>query len=275
MIFVAFSKLVESLFRYTKQWLHNHRKTSLVAVLEHIKDEVMLVGTLSMVLLIAESWFASWCVPEDTQYVPALSQDYCKTIYKFSNASLSLTPKRSPGRRLSATMRKPCPAGQTHFMDINAIHQVDFLIFEFTHILYSICVVLLSRFWAQELVRWEKEMLTSGKSFANGISSEVVTKPANIFEEYFAAFKQQFTHFRAKGMDAFTAAVLRQFYIISQKKDQNYRFFSIVKEELEQDFDEICGIDSVLWLFTAFLSSLKAKVHLALPLIYQWLAQYL
>ena len=89
----------------------------------------MLVGTLSMVLLIAESWFASWCVPEDTQYVPALSQDYCKTIYKFSNASLSLTPKRSPGRRLSATMRKPCPAGQTHFMDINAIHQVDFLFF--------------------------------------------------------------------------------------------------------------------------------------------------
>ena len=95
-------------------------------------------------------------------------------------------------------------------------------------------------------------MLTSGKSFANGVASEVVTKPANIFEEYFAAFKQQFTHFRAKGMDAFTAAVLRQFYIISQKKDQNYRFFSIVKEELEQDFDEICGIDSVLWLFTAF-----------------------
>ena len=39
-------------------------------------------------------------------------------------------------------------------------------------------------------------------------------------------------------MDAFTAAVLRQFYIISQKKDENYRFFSIVKEELEQDFDE-------------------------------------
>ena len=98
----------------------------------------------------------------------------------------------------------------------------------------------------------KKEMLTSGKSFANGISSEVVTKPANIFEEYFAAFKQQFTHFRAKGMDAFTAAALRQFYIISQKKDQNYRFFSIVKEELEQDFDEICGIDSVLWLFTAY-----------------------
>ena len=55
MIFVAFSKLVESIFRYTKQWLHSHHEISLVAVLEHIKDEVMLVGTLSMVLLIAES----------------------------------------------------------------------------------------------------------------------------------------------------------------------------------------------------------------------------
>ena len=254
MIFVAFSKLVESIFRYTKQWLHSHHEISLVAVLEHIKDEVMLVGTLSMVLLIAESWFASWCVPEDTQYVPALSQDYCKTIYNFSNASLSLTSKHNSGRRLSATMRKRCPAGQTYFMDTNALHQVDFLIFwmAFTHIIYSICVVLLSRFWAYELVKWEKEILSAGKSFADGVASEEVKKPANIFEEYFAAFKQQFTHFRAKGMDAFTAAALRQFYIISQKKDQNYRFFSIVKEELEQDFDEICGIDSVLWLFTAF-----------------------
>ena len=165
MIFVAFSKLVESIFRYTKQWLHSHHEISLVAVLEHIKDEVMLVGTLSMVLLIAESWFASWCVPEDTQYVPALSQDYCKTIYNFSNTSLSLTSKHNSEGRLSTTMRKPCPAGQTYFMDTNALHQVDFLIFwmAFTHIIYSICVVLLSRFWAYELVKWEKKYLVLEK----------------------------------------------------------------------------------------------------------------
>ena len=273
MIFVLFSKLVENGFHHAKHWLQHHHEISLVAVLEHIKDEIMLVGTLSMVLLSTESWFASWCVAEDKQYVPALSQEKCKSIYLTgSSTSSSANSTSSSGRRMGTSMHKhsssrmllaasassgapaTCPEGQTFFMDINAIHQVHFLIFwmAVTHIIYSICVVLLSRFWAQELVRWEKEMLTSGKSFADGISSEVVTKPANIFEEYFAAFKQQFTHFRAKGMDAFTAAALRQFYIISQKKDQNYRFFSIVKEELEQDFDEICGIDSVLWLFTAF-----------------------
>ena len=218
-------------------------------MLPHIKDEVMLVGTLSMGLLIAESWFASWCVPEDKVFVPALSQEYCRSIY--NNSVINATSKVS----------KKCPAGQTFFMDINAIHQVDFLIFwlAFTHIIYSVFVVLLSRYWAHELVKWEKQILSSGRDFVEGVAKKEIQKPANIFDEYFAAFKLQFTNFRAKGMDPFTAAILRQFYIISQKKDVKYRFFRIVKHELEQDFDEICGIDSVLWLFTAFSLFLEGQ----------------
>ena len=130
-------------------------------------------------------------------------------------------------------------------------------------------------FGPMSLSNGKKKYLVLEKALQMVLRAKKLTKPANIFEEYFAAFKQQFTHFRAKGMDAFTAAVLRQFYIISQKKDQNYRFFSIVKEELEQDFDEICGIDSVLWLFTAFSLFTEGQGSSGAALIYQWLVQYL
>ena len=129
MIFVMFLEACRVYFYYTKHWLHRHHDISLIAVLEHIKDEVMLVGTLSMVLLIAEGWFASWCVPEDKQYVPALSNEYCKTVYNFSNASRSFSPKATTGRRLAATMRKQCPPGQTHFMWTQTQFIVDFLVF--------------------------------------------------------------------------------------------------------------------------------------------------
>ena len=278
MIFVLFSKLVENAFRCSKRWLYQNRDTSLVAVLELIKDEVMLVGTLSMVMLIAESWFSSWCVAEEREFVPVLSQEYCRELYTSRNASLTAHATNSSGRRMSATAvasrtlfsrrllgvgaKKECPEGQTFFMDQNAIHQVDFLVFwlAVTHIIYSVCVVLLSRYWARELVNWEEQILSSGKNFVGKVTSGVkMHAPSNRFEEYVDAFMLQFTHFTIKGMDTFTAGTLRQFYIISQKKDTNYRFFHIVKEELERDFQEICGIDSILWLFTAFSLFLEGQ----------------
>jgi len=74
MFFVFISKLVESGFHRAKHWLQHHHEISLVAVLEHIKDEIMLVGTLSMMLLTIESSIAGWCVPLADQYTPANSQ---------------------------------------------------------------------------------------------------------------------------------------------------------------------------------------------------------
>ena len=275
MFFVFISKLVESGFHRAKHWLQHHHEISLVAVLEHIKDEIMLVGTLSMMLLTIESSIAGWCVPLADQYTPANSQKKCESVYTSSTSSSgagsnATSSASSSGRRLdisshhrpsstrtllgaSASAGPICPDGQTPFMDINAIHQVHFLIFWLAvcHIIYSICIVMTSRYWAQTLAKWEKKILKDGSIMGGKHKTKPPTIPSNICGEYVDAFKKQFTHFHLKGMDEFTAGVLRQFYIISQGKDADYKFFTIVKEELEQDFDEICGIDSLLWLFTA------------------------
>ena len=105
MIFVLFSKLVENGFHHAKHWLQHHHEISLVAVLEHIKDEIMLVGTLSLVLLSTESWFATWCVAEDKQFVPALSEEKCKTVYATgSSTGSSANSTSSSGRRMGISM---------------------------------------------------------------------------------------------------------------------------------------------------------------------------
>ena len=94
-----------------------------------------------------------------------------------------------------------------------------------------------SRYWAQTLAKWEKKILKDGSIMGGKHKTKPPTIPSNICGEYVDAFKKQFTHFHLKGMDEFTAGVLRQFYIISQGKDADYKFFTIVKEELEQDFE--------------------------------------
>eukprot|EP00943_MAST-04B_sp_MAST-4B-sp1_P007803 g7803.t1 len=284
MIFVFVSKVVENGFHHAKHWLQHNHEISLVAVLEHIKDEIMLVGTLSMMLISTESMISTWCVGKANDFVPALSQHKCAAVYSYGSSSTGSTTTNSsssssgrrmitvPSERKSSSTRTllaasssaatpTCPEGQTFFMDINAIHQVHFLIFwmAFTHIIYSIIVVLLSRYWARELEKWEEEILNKGTTMGHEVRHRTPQIPSNMLGEYLDAFKKQFTHLKVTGMDEFTAAVLRQFYIISQGKDKNYKFFAVVKEELEQDFDEICGIDSLLWGFTALSLFLEGQ----------------
>jgi mlo protein len=286
MVFVFFSKLVEQFFHQAKHWLQHHHEISLVAVLEHIKDEIMLVGVLAMMLIMVESSIAEICVNKADDFTPAYKQPACKELWaawrsEYEGAGSSSTGSNasstsSSGRRLgigsmhhrSSSTRTLlaasssaagssgaggtiCPEGQTPFMDINAIHQVHFLIFFLacTHIVYSIAIVMTSRMWARSLEKWEKDVLKGGTVMSKN-ENKPPQIPSNVFGEYLDAFKKQFTHLHLKGMDSFTAGVLRQFYIISQGKDANYKFFTVVREELEQDFDEICGIDSLLWLFT-------------------------
>ena len=82
-----------------------------------------------------------------------------------------------------------------------------------THIVYSIFIVMTSRAWARSLEKWEKDVLKGGTVMSKN-ENKPPQIPSNVFGEYLDAFKKQFTHLHLKGMDTFTAGVLRQFYII-------------------------------------------------------------
>ena len=81
MVFVFFSKLVEQFFHQAKHWLQHHHEISLVAVLEHIKDEIMLVGVLAMMLIMVESSIAEICVNKQDDFTPAYKQPACKELW--------------------------------------------------------------------------------------------------------------------------------------------------------------------------------------------------
>ena len=94
MIFVFVSKVVENGFHHAKHWLQHNHEISLVAVLEHIKDEIMLVGTLSMMLISTESMISTWCVGKANDFVPALSQHKCAAVYSYGSSSTGSTTTR-------------------------------------------------------------------------------------------------------------------------------------------------------------------------------------
>ena len=261
--FVFLSKIIEHGFEHAVHYLHHHHEISLVAVVEHVKDEIMLVGTLSMFLIFVENTLATWCVPENNEFVPALNHEACIPYYSSSSTAGngSTGSASSSGRRAMGSTRQllaassgsdapiTCGAGETFFVEVKALHQAHFLIFylSLTHIIYSIVAILTARAWAKSYETWESDVILGGGKMVPDEDFNVPERPKGLVKEYAYAFYKQFTF----TIDHTTASLLRQFYIVTQNKPKDYHFFSVVKEELEMDFSEICGLDTILWIYTA------------------------
>ena len=250
--FVLFSKLIEGFFHRLKHYLHHRHEYSLIKVMEQVKDELMLVGTLSMFLIFVENQLATWCVPNNDIFVPKKQHAVCREHYASSTANAT---RRLPGDHgsnmslLASGAAPTCDSGQVFFIETKALHQADFLIFyvAITHIVYTCIAIFTSRYWAKGYETWEAEVLQGGGKLVQDYEFKIPDYPKTFMHEYAAAFKKQFT-FR---IDDLTAHVLREFFLKSQNKPKDFRFFKMVKKELEGDFVELCGLDTILWIYTA------------------------
>jgi len=257
--FVLISKLIEHFFDHAIHYLHRIKHPALVAVVEHVKDEIMLVGTLSMFLIFVENSLATWCVDRNDVYVPALNHEACVEYYSGRRSSLGNTTNTSRRLSLGSTRallgssssgtKQVCPDGQTFFVEVKALHQAHFLIFylSLTHIVYSLVSLYIARWWSNQYARWEASVLSNYGGIVTSVQYKLRRRPKNIWLEYLNAFKEQF-YFQ---IDHTTAAVLRQYYIVVLGLPEDYRYFGKFRRDMEVGFAEICGLDTTLWVYTA------------------------
>jgi hypothetical protein len=64
-IFLVLSLMLEFGLEYLEEYLHHHKMDGVKMTVEKIKEELMLMGFISLCLLIVEDYLVEWCLPND------------------------------------------------------------------------------------------------------------------------------------------------------------------------------------------------------------------
>ncbi|KAI5070470.1 hypothetical protein GOP47_0014813 [Adiantum capillus-veneris] len=154
-MFIAISIFFEKAIQLAEHLLIKYKQTSLQAAFHRIKDELMLVGFISIALTVGQSTVAKICVPTKA----ALAMPLCKKDEKTADTTSRWE------RVLAGTYAQECSEGHTPFIPTTGFHKLHIFIFilALVHILYSLLIVALGMWSVSYWKAWERLAISSKK----------------------------------------------------------------------------------------------------------------
>uniref|UniRef100_A0A803LJT7 MLO-like protein n=1 Tax=Chenopodium quinoa TaxID=63459 RepID=A0A803LJT7_CHEQI len=145
MIFVCF--LVERCIYWFGKWLKKTRRKALYASLEKIKEELMLLGLISLLLGQFARWISEICVDSslfNSRFYACSEEDYTSHEKFFIRESFPSSNETDiPPKGLFNSVSHRCPEGREPFVSYEGLEQLHRFLFVLgiTHVLYS-CVAV-------------------------------------------------------------------------------------------------------------------------------------
>ncbi|KAI8027878.1 MLO-like protein 4 [Camellia lanceoleosa] len=259
MVFVCL--LVErSIYRFGK-WLKKTRRKALFASLEKIKEELMLLGLISLMLGQWAGWISQICVNSSlfsSRFYLCSEEDYGKNekillTTSFSSLNGSDIP---PGVNYPSSHQ--CGEGREPFVSYEGLEQLHRFLFVLgvTHVLYSCVVVGLAM---SKIYSWRKWENQASLALDANLQAKVnkVMKRQSTFVLHHAShpwsrsrvliwmlcFLQQFKSPIQKS----DYLALRLGFITNHKLPHSYNFHRYVVRSMEDEFYGIVGISWPLW----------------------------
>ncbi|KAB1669515.1 hypothetical protein ES319_1Z036700v1 [Gossypium barbadense] len=161
LVFVCF--LVErSIYRFGK-WLKKTRRKALFASLEKIKEELMLLGLISLLLAQWARWISEICVDSSlfsSRFYTCSEMDYDMKYNMFLESTSSF-PNESvvPPKGLNTLASHQCGEGREPFVSFEGLEQLHRFLFVLgiTHVLYSCLAVGLAMSRIYSWRKWENQ----------------------------------------------------------------------------------------------------------------------
>ncbi|KAI5070469.1 hypothetical protein GOP47_0014812 [Adiantum capillus-veneris] len=239
-MFIAISIFFEKAIELAEHLLVKYKQISLQAAFHRIKDELMLVGFISIALTVGQSSVAKICVPTSA----ALAMPLCKID---ENA---------------AATTSECSEGHTPFIPAAGFHKLHIFIFilALVHILYSLLIVALGMWSVSFWNAWERLAVLNKEDSSIGGDIRLAKDttfvrsrlpiPAGWMRKpiipYVVAFFRQFFH-PVSETDYIT---LRNGFIMSHTPGHlSFNFHKYIRRSLQDDFQHVVGISPALWLF--------------------------
>ncbi|XP_071703921.1 MLO-like protein 9 [Rutidosis leptorrhynchoides] len=259
-VIVIISVMLEHSLHTVGHFLKKRHKPGLMEALENIKNELMVLGFISLLLVFSQNYIASICVSKalTKDFLPCKKEKYEKDDIDEDGGGLETRRLLwYDQRRLADGPPKECKEGYEQIISVAGLHQLHIFIFFLAvfHVMYSTLTMIFGRaktrmwkFWEREILEDHdpgadpsKYRLTKELSFVKHHTGALVNTPAMFYIVCF--FRQFFTSVRRSDY----LAMRHAFFSVHLSPGSHFNFQKYIKRSLEDDFKVIVGISPLLW----------------------------
>nr|AQX37911.1 MLO family protein [Hevea brasiliensis] len=272
-VIVAISLAVERFLHYGGKYLKRKNQKPLYEAVQKVKEELMLLGFISLLLTVSLGTISKICVPEHviTNMLPCNLAEKSKGeksnttattehFQRFFSTSISDTARRLLAESTESQIGYCARKDKVPLLSVEALHHLHIFIFvlAIVHVAYSVLTVLFGGARIRQWQHWEN-------SIAKYDTGEVLRKKVTHVRQN--TFIRE--HFLGIGKDSallgWVHSFFKQFYASVTKSDYitlrlgfimthcrgnpNFNFHRYVLRALEDDFKIVVGISWYLWIF--------------------------
>ncbi|KAJ7519026.1 hypothetical protein O6H91_20G020000 [Diphasiastrum complanatum] len=281
--YVVSSLFAERGLHHLSKWLSKKKRKSLYDALEKIKEELMLLGFISLLLAITADYISTFCVKSsfyESQPSPCKRLDahpiitpssqstghqgtiYVRKVLDDAGEQGFMSSTRHLLETAPFAIGKSCPAGKEPFITLHSLEQLHRFIFIMAtaHILYSCLTILLALVKVLKWRVWEDEAHSDTHDNITEMTRTLTMKRQSTFVSYIETSKPWSKNmlvvwvvcfFRQFGQSVTRADYLslRLGFISRHHTSTKYNFHDYMVRSMEDEFKEIVGVSFSLWIF--------------------------
>ncbi|KAL2483642.1 MLO-like protein 11 [Forsythia ovata] len=267
-IFVAVSLLVERSIHRLGHWLRKTDRKPLLAAVEKMKEELMLLGFISLLLTATSSIISNICIPSkfyNSAFAPCTRQEVNEerenNDMKERKLFMVFFSPHSHRRVLNGLNQNTCRENYEPFVSYEGLEQLHRFIFvmAITHISYSCLTMLLAIVKIHSWRVWEDEAHMDRHNSLSEITKAKTMQRQSTFVRVHTSTPMArhsiliwaTCFFRQFGRSVVRADYLslRKGFIANHNLTSKYDFHSYMIRSMEEEFQRIVGVSGPLWGF--------------------------
>ncbi|XP_078427439.1 MLO-like protein 14 [Wolffia australiana] len=270
-ILVAVGLLVErSIFRLSS-WLRRTHRNPLFEALDKMKEELMVLGFISLLLTATSRAISSICIDSkfyDSNFSPCTRSEASETKETEGSSShdrknlMAVLHNLSLERRnLNVMTGRTCGEGHEPFVSYEGLEQLHRFIFVMavTHVTYSCLTMVLATVKIHTWRKWEDEAHGTSDGSLTVVTKALTERRQSSFVKsrlsspwskngcivWLTCFFRQFGRSVARA----DYLALRMGFIMNHNLTQGYDFHNYMIRSMEEEFKSIVGVSAPLWGF--------------------------
>ncbi|KAL5542844.1 hypothetical protein UlMin_010554 [Ulmus minor] len=270
-IIVFISLSVERIIHYIGKFLTKKNQKPLFEALQKIKEELMLLGFISLLLTVSQDRIAKICITKNQtdKWLPCKKKDEASTTEHFRLLAEA------------ATADEYCTEkGKVPMLSITALHHLHIFIFVLAVVHVTMCVltIVISGLKIRQWKHWEDSIAQKDYNPDEVLKNKVT----NVRDHAF--IKGHFLGMEYSAFRGWVHSFFKQFYgsvtktdyitmrlgfiMTHSRSNPKFNFYKYMIRALEADFKKVVGISWYLWLYVVvFLCLNVSGWH-----IYFWLS---
>uniref|UniRef100_A0A2P2MD18 MLO-like protein n=1 Tax=Rhizophora mucronata TaxID=61149 RepID=A0A2P2MD18_RHIMU len=284
-VIVAVSLAVERLLHYGGIYLKKKNQKPLYEALQKIKEELMLMGFISLLLTVTQNFISKICVSEHVvnNMLPCSLDDKRKAhesnatttqhYQRFLATAVSRTARRLLAEESSTSATGYCARkGKVPLLSVEAIHHLHIFIFvlAIVHVTFCVLTVFFGSIRIRQWQHWENSIAKDQSGTEQVLKKKITHLDQHSFiKEHFLGIgkNSSLVGWLHSFFKQFYASVTKSDYITLRlgfimthcKTNQKFNFHRYMMRALEDDFKRVVGISWYLWIFVVIFLLLNVN----------------